>query len=714
MGTTTQGAGVKTGSESTPRAILELTGEAVLLNVRSKTKAPSEKNWPAITLADMTGHYLGKLTSNIGVSLGAPSNGLHSIDCDEEQFFEELGRLNPRFADTLQSHGSRGGNYWIRIEGEYPKSGKIRLRDPEGQVGEWRSTGNQTIIHGIHPKGIEYRNNGKKAITLRFDEIQWPDAWDLPWNRAQATSEGQSTKATPTPMSGSARESREAVEVMLASIPPSPDRDLWMKLAAAVRNSVGDAEVAIEILKAWSPEWEAGEYAKILEHPFPEIGFGTLIHHAAEHGFRGAVSRFYYNGTGFAMQGSVGFIPLNEGAVRQHLAKLKIPAKSQTTILCDIRERQHVSYIGDVAGHQPGLHQCNGKQILVTTGPKIIKASKGDGLFIRAVLHDLLHDDKYPEQHRCFLDWLAHCRRAVIEGRRIQSPALVMAGQRGNGKSLTIEIINRSLGGRLANGYRHLCGDTPFNRDLLGAELIVMDDAAASKDPRSRIRLAQNIKNFLFAGSVPIEGKNKDSFNCSPVHAVVLAVNDNPEHLRVLPELDDTMQDKIVIAKTSPVNLPRSIAGREDLIKLEIAKTLPAFIYELDGRDLSGSYDDRGRLKCFWHPAITEAIGLLSNEQRLLDLIHQSPIVRAPIHNGVGEWVGTAATLETILTDRDSSVAHSARQLLGWNGACGTYLGKLALCPKSGVTKAGLDKTTRIQQYQIGNPRGGEETICVF
>ena len=96
-------------SRSEPQAILDLTGEAVLLNVRSKTKAPSEKNWPCIALSDMTGHYLGKLTSNIGVSLGAPSNGLHSIDCDEDQFFEELGRLNPRFTDTLQSHGSRGG-----------------------------------------------------------------------------------------------------------------------------------------------------------------------------------------------------------------------------------------------------------------------------------------------------------------------------------------------------------------------------------------------------------------------------------------------------------------------------------------------------------------------------------------------------------------------------------------------------------------------------
>lgn len=688
---------LRTG-ESMPDRILSLTGEAVLLNVRSKTKAPTEKNWPTITLADMTGHYLGKLTSNIGVSLGAPSKGLHSIDCDDDQFFEELGRLNPRFTDTLQSHGSRGGNYWIRIEGEYPKSGKIRLRDPEGQVGEWRSTGNQTIIHGIHPSGIEYQNNGKKVITLRFDEIKWPDNWDLPWLKAQ-----ESNPRDGAPSSGHSSPPLDVVEMMLMSIPPTKDRDLWMKISAAVRNSIGSDDAAIELLKKWAPEWDAGEYAELLKHPFSQITFGTLVHHAAVHRYVGAVSRFFYNGTSYAMKGSDTFITINEGAVRQHLSQLMVPKEFKSEILCQIRDRQHVDFIGDVAGHQPGLHKCNEKQILVTTGPNIVSPVEGSDLFIHSVLHDLLGDDTHPGQLHSVLDWLAHCRRAVIKGRRVQSPALVMAGERGNGKSLAIEIISRCLGGRQANGYRHLCGDSHFNKDLLGAELIVIDDPAASKDPRSRVKLAQNIKGFLFNSFVAIEGKNKDSFNCRPVQAVIFAVNEDPEHLRVLPELDESMMDKIILTKTRPVNLQPSLVGCEDLIKAKIAKTLPAFLYELDKRDLSRSYDSRGRLKCFWHPSINEAIGLLSNEQRLLELIHQHHDIISIIKEK-GMWTGTAAMLETALTDSYSIVSHNARQLLSWTGACGNYLGKLSNDSTSGVRKAGLDKGTRIQQYSITNP----------
>jgi hypothetical protein len=50
-------------------------------------------------------------------------------------------------------------------------------------------------------------------------------------------------------------------------------------------------------------------------------------------------------------------------------------------------------------------------------------------------------------------------------------------------------------------------------------------------------------------------------------------------------------------------------------------------------------------------------------------------------------------------------VAHAAKRLLSWGGACGTFLGRLADRPGSGVSRGGLDPRTKIQTYVIeGGP----------
>lgn len=393
--------------------LLDLLAPAVLLDIKKGTKAPRDKNWPEISLEDMSPLYLRRLQDNIGVSLGSASDGLHSIDCDEEATFVRLLELNPSFDDTLQSHGKRGGNFWIRIEGEAPKTGHY-FRLPKGKdsrLGEWRGTGSQTIIHGKHPDGMDYRNNGKRPITIKFSDIIWPDDWWLPWQHHEepsATSkEGQSARQA---------KDHEVVETMLISIPPRPDYDLWLKISAAVRNSLGNDERAIEMLKVWSPEETEGEYAKLLSSSnFSEITFGTLLHHAAENGYSGAVRRFFYSPRGFGMQTRNGYVPLTGAdAVKQHLAKLGVPRNAINNALCDIRETRFVDYIGPLGGHMPGVRTFNGSKMVVTSAPTIVEAVKGSSPFLELLIENLLFDPQQPQQLNVFLDWLAHCRNAVL------------------------------------------------------------------------------------------------------------------------------------------------------------------------------------------------------------------------------------------------------------------------------------------------------------
>ena len=172
-------------NETPVQRIQRLLGEqAVVVWMARGTKAPKFRGWQKQTVEDMRdAGYVANLNSghNLGVLVGAPSGGVCSIDIDDDASVEPFLALNPQLRTTLFTSGKRGGNLWVKIRGQYPGSGKLETRDGKAW-GEWRSTGNQTVIHGVHPEGMEYRAvKEAPAIELTFGEIVWPDDVALPW-----------------------------------------------------------------------------------------------------------------------------------------------------------------------------------------------------------------------------------------------------------------------------------------------------------------------------------------------------------------------------------------------------------------------------------------------------------------------------------------------------------------------------------------------------
>jgi len=669
--------------------IYKLTGPAVLLDIPHGQKGPIRKGWNSLTLDEMDGKYLATLTRNVGVLVGKPSHGLISIDCDDQKFLDELVAANPKFTDTLITQARRGGNIWLRLtDAEYPDAGTIKTRDGQS-VGEWRSTNYQTVIHGAHESGAVYRNNGHAALSIALADILWPEGWVLPWQAPAKRPLPASANNKPKKEETEAQKAKkEAVRALLNSIPTRPDRDTWMKISAAVRNSLVEAGhpeyEAIEMLKAWSPEEEDGEYDQLLAHPFGDITFGTLHHHAGQHGFKGVINRFFYGGSGYGVEAWPGNVIPLQGveAVRRHLKiEFAIPKKLADEIVTQIERTRHVEYIGPVAGFQPGFYE-KGAKFVVTKGPTIIQPRQGDFKFIGSFFADLLG----AEQFDFFIDWLAHARRQLRKGTRGQTPVLALAGDRGHGKTLAIEIINRCLGNRTADCYRAFCGGSNFNGDLLGAELLTMDDVAASTDHRSRVTLAQNIKNHLFSGAVRFEAKNRNAIAMRPIQAVVIAVNRDSAHLRVLPELDNSMRDKISILLTNPVNIPEGLAGDQEAISKILDKELPGFLYALEHHHRAQGYNAAdGRLKCFWNPEIIADLNALSNEHQLLQLIVQD----AQGEPDFWKEPHTASEVESKLTCQHAVNAHGARKLFHWPGACGTLLANLVGTSGGVVTRNG-------------------------
>lgn len=385
---------------------------------------------------------------------------------------------------------------------------------------------------------------------------------------------------------------------------------------------------------------------------------------------------FYAGKGGYAIEHEGKYIPLtNAEAVCQHLKPYLGKDGDYDRALCHIRLCNFVSYIGPVAGHKSGLHIAPDMEtpFLVTIGPKIITGSAGDFPFIDAFLSELFVDG---DQITAALGWLRQARKNLLSGKRRPLPAAALVGPRGGGKSLFIELARLILGGRVANAHKSLNGSDKFNIDTLGAELLAIDDDIASRDHRARVALAQGLKRQLFAASVRVEGKFRDVLTMRPIHAVLLAVNSEPENMMVLPAIDDSLADKISLFQCASASLD----GLEDRDEIEarLNKELPAFIHFLERTSHPEHMCDRRTGVAAWHhPAIIQKLKDMQIEECFRELIAQCHTVTSSIEEA-GYWSGSAAELEQLLL-ADDRTRSGAKKALWYPSACGTYLGRLAV-----------------------------------
>ena len=324
-----------------------------------------------------------------------------------------------------------------------------------------------------------------------------------------------------------------------------------------------------------------------------------------------------------------------------------------------------IRYAGSVAGHQAGLY---GK-VLVTDSVAPLPAVPGDSARLQTYLHNLL--DQNDDQYWRLIFWLALRRQAVLTGTWRASQALALVGPAACGKSFVqAQVITKLLGGRIAKPYRYMSGATEFNGDLFASEHLCISDEAPGRDIHSRRSLGSHIKSMLFDIDQSCHPKNRQAITLRPIWAMSISLNDEPENLQVLPPLDPSLMDKLIILRC--VRHPLPWPGPEIQVLREIIDTeLSAFAHYLDGLTVPEHLvEPRCGLKAYQHPAILEELMQLSPEHQLIGLIDT-----AIFENEFLTWRGTAADLETLL--RDSKYSREADRLFRFNTACGVYLARL-------------------------------------
>src|SRR5262249_13593760 len=136
---------------------------------------------------------------------------------------------------------------------------------------------------------------------------------------------------------------------------------------------------------------------------------------------------------------------------------------------------------------------------------------------------------------------------------------------------------------------------------------------------------------------------------------------------------------KLIILKVHKHRMPMNTATIEDRVKFRttLSSELPAYVHYLlhDWKIEPEIVSHRYGIAHYHDPDILVQLGELAPETRLLQLIDAEIFNTVPPPSD--PWEGTSLALEQRLTYYSSSVRRQAHDLLNWQGACGTYLGRL-------------------------------------
>ena len=381
-----------------------------------------------------------------------------------------------------------------------------------------------------------------------------------------------------------------------------------------------------------------------------------------------------------------GWIALNETQFKRILRQRNISPKVRPGSyvsplderLIEIQQNCDVHYAGALAGNAAGVYDMGERRILITESPLIIEPLPGEWPILKTLIDGLLRDPEF-DQKAYLYGWIKVAYEALRAGGLRPGKLLVLAGIHDCGKSLLQNLITKIFGGRAARPYQFMCGLTPFNSDLFEAEHLMIEDEQASYDIRSRRNFGAQLKNITATEWQRCHAKNRVAISLAPFWRLSMSVNDEPENLMVLPPIDDSIEDKIIIlraAKTS-MSMPTATLEQRTEFWQRLEGELPAFLDYLTRWEIPSELrSERFGITHFHHPEILQAIDNLAPEFRLLRLIDDE--LFDDVYEAGPRWEGSAEQLERRLCGDDSKCRHEARKLFTFNTACGVYLSRLA------------------------------------
>jgi len=397
---------------------------------------------------------------------------------------------------------------------------------------------------------------------------------------------------------------------------------------------------------------------------------------------------------------------VNESGIKRYLMiERRISAKkygkeysSLDLALHDLQTHYHVGYAGKLAGYPAGIRWQNGERILVTNGPTLIEPVPGEFSIIAGFLDGLLAQEQ-AEQRTYFDCWLKIGVEALRNCDNRPGQALVLAGPKDCGKSfIQNHIITPLLGGRMAKPYLHFCGATPFNGELLEAVHLMIEDDIVKDDFGSRRNFGNKIKQVAANEGQVCHAKHKQALTLFPLWRISISCNDEPEQLMILPPMDPSLEDKLILLKATKAPMPMpSTTGEERRAFCEaIERELPHYLHHLLSMKIPLELEGgRFGVKAYQNAELMARLNELSAESQLLEIIDTY------LQFEDKTWKGTARELRAELELTVHGLGGYLRDILTSPKSCGKYLSRLT---KTAPNRVRSTRSNGMTHYTITAP----------
>lgn len=385
---------------------------------------------------------------------------------------------------------------------------------------------------------------------------------------------------------------------------------------------------------------------------------------------------FYISGKYYVMDATgKRYIQLNGDGLTRQLRMLGLSPKGADGEMSPVDRfkayvelNNTVDAVGSLAGRSIGLRDNAGTSMryLVTRKNLRVVGKEGDWGSLRAILTAQYGDD----QLKYLFAWLHRSRYQLTKEEFMQGHALVISGKVGGGKSLIITNVIKPLLGQMADAYQYLCKDNQFNGDLIGSEMLLIDDKPLSRKMEDRKIFGNQIKSVVATSSdVRCHRKGVDAFIVNPLWRIIIAINDTEQDLGAMPPLgegdEDTIGDKVLMLKCKASTLP--FAGdRDQFAKLKglLLSEVQAFAYFVDNYDAPADIkkgDCRFGFDSYHHADLLAVLNMNSNTRTLLSATTEALFtyefnvnILTCASTGRQYWDGTAKQwAHSLLSNRD-------------------------------------------------------------